>query len=390
MLMTGTLETNDNTFIYGVEYDEIPGGWRVNRDRSADIFIPYDRKTALKEGAIVPIEFYHHDGPVKFSNKGGEVVGTLSRMCKREERAGALFTALRTEMATQLLERGVEHWKTHGDQLIVVAANQAAARVYHSSLAKMGVDAVLAISEETEEAKDGIKKFRRGMVRALVTCAMCYEGMDAKRATHLICLTHIRSVPWIEQMLARIWRAREGKGRCWAFVPDDAEMNDVIEHIRSQEISDVLGRETGTGGGEGGGPSCVVPISSGHETTKIRYLDEEMIEQESREQVIAAMQGLGFSANDPVVDVVMRAMSEKSRIKHDCSGDLTESEEAKALRNGMADLCRRADAARSVPYGTTQKELYVRTRIIFPKANLEELRRAAPTYAGYCEAFLAR
>ena len=40
----------------------------------------------------------------------------------------------------------------------------------------------------------------------LVTVGMAYEGMDAPEVSHIACLTQIRSVPWLEQMVARATR----------------------------------------------------------------------------------------------------------------------------------------------------------------------------------------
>ena len=42
-----------------------------------------------------------------------------------------------------------------------------------------------------------------GKLDVLVTVAMAYEGLDIPAVSHLICLTRIRSTPWIEQMTAR-------------------------------------------------------------------------------------------------------------------------------------------------------------------------------------------
>ena len=36
----------------------------------------------------------------------------------------------------------------------------------------------------------------------LVTVAMAYEGLDAPEVAVVAALTHIRSLPWLEQMIA--------------------------------------------------------------------------------------------------------------------------------------------------------------------------------------------
>ena len=64
----------------------------------------------------------------------------------------------------------------------------------------------LAISDE-RDAVERIARFRLLPEPAvLVTVGMAYEGMDAPEVTHLACLTHVRSVPWLEQMVARATR----------------------------------------------------------------------------------------------------------------------------------------------------------------------------------------
>jgi hypothetical protein len=55
---------------------------------------------------------------------------------------------------------------------------------------------------------------------------MAYEGMDAPEVSHIACLTHIRSVPWLEQMVARATRFDPAGGRyeeqtAVVYHPDD-------------------------------------------------------------------------------------------------------------------------------------------------------------------------
>ena len=44
------------------------------------------------------------------------------------------------------------------------------------------------------------------VVDILVTVGKAYEGLDAPRSKHLVCLTRQRSVPWLAQCFARAWR----------------------------------------------------------------------------------------------------------------------------------------------------------------------------------------
>ena len=81
----------------------------------------------------------------------------------------------------------------------------------------------LAISDE-RDAIERIARFRlRTEPSVLVTVGMAYEGMDAPEISHVACLTHIRSVPWLEQMVARATRFD-------AFGGDYEEQRAIIYH----------------------------------------------------------------------------------------------------------------------------------------------------------------
>jgi superfamily II DNA or RNA helicase len=77
------------------------------------------------------------------------------------------------------------------------------------------------------------------VIDVLVTVGKAYEGLDAPRCKHLICLTRQRSAPWLAQCFARAWRRdynlQNTRGitdqRCWIFAPRDAEMLDAVDRI---------------------------------------------------------------------------------------------------------------------------------------------------------------
>ena len=78
----------------------------------------------------------------------------------------------------------------------------------------------------------------KNVIDVLVTVGKAYEGLDAPRCKHLICLTKQRSAPWLAQCFARAWRrdyTLQGQGisdqRCWIFCPRDAEMVDAVDRI---------------------------------------------------------------------------------------------------------------------------------------------------------------
>jgi len=87
-------------------------------------------------------------------------------------------------------------------------------------------DIRLATSSE-RDAHESLAAFRLlSEPSILVTVAMAYEGLDAPEVAVVAALTHIRSRPWLEQMIARATRVDPNAGpyegqRALVFHPDD-------------------------------------------------------------------------------------------------------------------------------------------------------------------------
>ena len=355
LLMTGTLKTNDSSFIYGVPYRETANGHELDLESFNGTVIRYSRKKALAEGAIVPIEFHHHDGPVKWENLNGINNITLSD-ASREEESQALCTALRVGIADQLLNNCLSHWKDHGDKLLVVCMDQTTSRKCARTLTSWGIRCGLAISDEGD-SKDQINQFRNGATQCLVTCQIAYEGLDVPAITHIACLTHIRSEPWIEQMLARSWRSMQGKTRCYAFVPDDPKMNRLIELLRKEQdsvIPFITTREGGTGPASDG---AFAPISGDVTNVYSQFLDGTAEEDQVQKAVRELSELYGLSPSSPEASAFLLALKTRGSISS--STDLkTPKEEETALRNHISEMTRKADWVKKVPYSTHQAKLF--------------------------------
>jgi hypothetical protein len=117
-------------------------------------------------------------------------------------------------------------------KLLVVAPDQRNARRYHEMLQgwmprqQAERDVRLATSDE-RNAHGALAAFRlMPEPSILVTVAMAYEGLDAPEVAVVAALTHIRSRPWLEQMVARATRVDPNAGayetqRALVFHPDD-------------------------------------------------------------------------------------------------------------------------------------------------------------------------
>ncbi|MFE1600007.1 DEAD/DEAH box helicase [Methylobacterium sp. ID0610] len=256
LFLSGTLERADGRRILGLPYREgeraaLPDiaapGWAV---------IGYSRAQALAERAVLPVNFGALDGEASWL-EGGRTEGEarvgphrLSGPAPSATTRPALFTALRTGFARDLLHeaflatrrlraarraaRGLgpaEPARGLG-KLLVVAPDQARAQAYLAMLRgwmppEQGArDVRLAVSSEPD-AHGALAAFRLTPEPAvLVTVAMAYEGLDAPEVAVVAALTHIRSRPWLEQMIARATRIDPHAGdyaaqHALVFHPDD-------------------------------------------------------------------------------------------------------------------------------------------------------------------------
>lgn len=251
VLMTGTLERGDKKKIAFTPYEMVGDmSIPVLADDETTAVIEYSRQDALRDKAILPLAFTFLGGAAKWKTpEGVEQDAKLSTKDKRKS-GYALYTALNTEYAQELLNAAIAHWQkvkelNNKAALMVVAASIENAKEYLTYLTDVGIKAAIATSEDSEEAMRTIKAYKLGRIDVLVAVAMCYEGLDVPSISHIACLTNIRSVPWIEQMVARAVRIDPFGGpyetQCgYVFCPDDRLMQDVVARIESEQAS-ILG-----------------------------------------------------------------------------------------------------------------------------------------------------
>lgn len=385
--MTGTLQTNDSSMIYGMQYDEVGSKLQVNEKGSADVYIRYNRRQALDEGALVPIEFQHHDGPVEWADKDGKQQTKLSE-ASREEESAAILTALQTDIANQLFDRGFKHWQTHGQKLIVVTDSQQNAKKYTERLRAMSIPTSQAISDNPTSHAE-IKKFREGQNRALVTCQMAYEGLDVPAATHLICLTHIRSTPWIEQMLGRIWRKAPHKTACWAFVPSDPRMNRVIADIKMEEPQSFfnLSKSEGPDGPPALPADAIVPLGSSLANVWWQALDGSIITDATHAEILQALHSFfeargGSQKYQADLDAFVAAIKAKEEQRDEVF--VSHRDREYDIRCSIKKTCSRADREKGLADGTHQKLLIRHTGKSTTEMNLQELEHASQIAARIC------
>ena len=203
--------------------------------------IRYTRTDALKDKAIVPTYFKHIDGEAEWISKEGiqEKANSL------KDGGDALFTALRTEYAYQLLNACVYDWLNYKKttfskaKLLVVAPNIQLAEDYQRHLISiLRYEIPIATSKDDAQAQFNIAKYKgleKSETDILITVAMAYEGLSVKPITHIACLTHIRSIPWLEQLFARGNRLFPGKKEAFVYGPADEALLLAIRAIENEQ-----------------------------------------------------------------------------------------------------------------------------------------------------------
>jgi superfamily II DNA or RNA helicase len=259
LLLSGTLERADGRRILWLPYRTGPaaGTQEVDLEAPGWAIIGYSRAQAVEERAVLPVTFGALDGEASWLQAGrtateGVRLGPhrLSGRYPTVTTRPALFTALRTGFARELLqeafratrnlrahrraERGLSAGETARGlgKLLVVAPDQRSARRYCEMLRRWMPprqaerEVRLATSDE-RGSPEALAAFRLMAEPAiLVTVAMAYEGLDAREVAVVAALTHIRSRPWLEQMIARATRVDPLAGpyesqSALVFHPDD-------------------------------------------------------------------------------------------------------------------------------------------------------------------------
>ena len=282
LLLSGTLQRADGKTILWLPYCRgIKSGAReVALDAPGWAVIGYSRRQALAEQAVLPVTFGALDGEASWRDAAGTETGPhrLANGHPEETTRPALFTALRTGFADALLRKAFLAIRTMRAQrrqarglapdasarglgkLLVVAPDQASARRYLGVLrdwlpAAQAETAAQMATSDAPRAHETLAAFRLQPEPAiLVTVAMAYEGLDAPEVAVVAALTHIRSRPWLEQMVARATRVDPCGGsyqqqRAVVYHPDDplfAQFRRRMETEQGTLARHGRGRNTGS------------------------------------------------------------------------------------------------------------------------------------------------
>ena len=295
LAMSGTVRRWDNNPVFRAPYPIASAGTHLDPER----VLMYDREDGIAESAITRIRVHSFDGLVQWAGKSGEPETDRPVLLSsvKSARAGRALRAFLHESnlenvhmpviidALTSRKKGRPGWlryrESYGNnQIIITASRQKTAeaivqrlnspafrrllRTHRSSdgsgpILNDDFRAVLAVSSNSGSL-EAIEAFRSGRAHCLVTVAMAHVGMDAPSATHLVHLGDTRSIPWLTQLFARVWRAGRydwPKGRdeidpkhrvaqIWA--PADWRMSTAVDAIATGSYAAGQGKNQRKGG----------------------------------------------------------------------------------------------------------------------------------------------
>ena len=304
VLMTGTLSRGDKKRIAFTPYVQAGESFLPNLEGDHEtVVIEYGRRDALDDHAIIPLNFIFTDGNAKWETKSGKLKESPLSTYDSRNANHALYTALHTEYALELLSTAVRHWQKHKQtanpyaQLLVVSAGIERAKEYTEYLKGLGVSARIATSDDGPEAVKAIKEFKAGKFGVIVTCQMAYEGMDCPSISHEAVLTRIRTAEWIEQCVCRANRIDPHGGpyenqQGFIFAPHDQTLLEIVEKIKADQTAPAIEAWKGNGNGRAKAgetdlfrmrvtPGGITPISSQMTGARELPIDHEVSPEET-------------------------------------------------------------------------------------------------------------
>jgi superfamily II DNA or RNA helicase len=260
VFMSGTLSRDDDKPIAFIRYEDLPDGTSgVVLESEPDYrVVRYTRAQALAEEATLPIYFERLDGAARWIDTSGEEREAGSLRGAAKNTAGAIRTLLRSDYAAEVIESMLGHYRGYlsdnpRSKFLIVAPNIEMCRVYLRVVHDLGFERVDKATSDDGVGNRNIDRLKgkcrpHHELQGLVTVGMAYEGLDCPSITHIAALTQVRSVEWLEQMLARATRVDYAAGpyegqaaHVWA--PDDDLFSAAVKRIREEQNPFVEVRE---------------------------------------------------------------------------------------------------------------------------------------------------
>ncbi len=240
VMLTGTPYRSDNRELIFAEYtqqDEY-GTRRLLADVEADYL------EGVREGYLRPMEALVFDGTIQVEDltAGRKDEATISEnnvALGRIVRDKGCYQRLVDETIAKVRE--LQHaWPMYCG--LIAAADQTHARAIQKYVSRQHphIKTLLALSDDPA-SQTGLDDFKQGGYDILITCAMAHVGYDYPPISVVCVLSLVRDQGWLHQLVGRGMRvvnipdpAVNEMQRVYIIAPDDPEMTNFLERLRSE------------------------------------------------------------------------------------------------------------------------------------------------------------
>jgi superfamily II DNA or RNA helicase len=371
-MMSGTFSRGDRKRIPFLPYKNTPTGEMIDYGADGWMTVNYTRREALRDRAILPIEFIRRDARAKFV-KGGSVrhFDSFSELETEEDQRAGLYAVLSEQGGWQIAQEMVAAWARHRQsvpsaQALIITHSQQQAREYRQRLQveHPGVTIRIAISDEPG-SQAALNRFRTSKGEILITVGMAYVGFDAPRISHIALLTYVRQRAWIEQAISRGARiapdAAYGMQRCLVFTPDDPLLLTIIRAIEADQVEALTeAKEEGIGEREVAPrerqETTVIDVNLTH--TRAHELNVVELTHDLSERLLHAATEDGISGTpSQLLHTFNKAFGLDPLVFAATPPLIGVREQETILRNKIEHRCRAIDGQRAIPFGATNGDI---------------------------------
>ena len=387
IIMSGTFTRGDRGRIPFLPYKMTSEGEVVDFDAPGWVTIRYSRYDALRDRAILPVEFILRDARARFV-KGGTTheFASFADLETVEDQRSGLFAVLRDEGGWEIAAEMLAAWRLRQQlmpaaQALIVTHSQAAARDYRDRIKALypNADVRIAISDEPGSRRT-LNGFRKGTGDILITVGMAYVGFDAPAISHIALLTYIRQLAWIEQAISRGVRVDDqypyAAQRCVVYAPNDPLLKAIIAKIEAEQL-EALYEPDRDGGGGGREKQQTAVLDVALTNTQAHELNTVALTSELTERYVRVLEQQGINATPVQFFHAMNSVFGAATMPYVPAAPVVSiREQEEKLSKQIEDRCRATDARRGVPFGTTNGEMIRYFKIPRRAMSLEELARA--------------
>lgn len=389
VMMSGTFIRGDRRPIPFLPYKTGPEGEIIDYAADGWTTIRYARRDALRDKAILPIEFTLRDARARFV-KGGTAheFTSFAELDSEDDQRAGLYAVLSDHGGWDIAQEMLIAWNRRREvvrsaQALIVTHSQSSAKDYRERIKRLFAfaDVRIAISD-MPGSHDTLKEFRKGKGDVLITVGMAYVGFDAPCISHIALLTYIRQRAWIEQAISRGARVDSSipyaSQRCVVFAPNDVMLREIVRAIEAEQEEALVDPGDGEGGGAPGEREQTVVLDVALTDTEAHELNVVNLTAELTGRFAKAMADNGITGITPGQFLhTMNAAFGADPLPFVSNVPVVGiKEQEDVLRDKIEMRCRATDASRGLPFGTTNGEMLRHFKVPRPGMSIEQLTLA--------------